>query len=206
MNVLVYDSPLSIARFVRSVLRAQGHGVSISDELSGALGKLSTQLFDAMVIGPAGAPRELAEHLERELPNLPVILAGVEVAVPAAGQVAAVFPAPLSARQLIWAFARLDRERLVQIRSLPVRLAVEGMAIACRLADLTPETMVLAGESDEFQRYFGSSPRRVEAVVTGVPLGGEVASIEGGLPRGVRRVDVRLEGSRAREILASLLR
>jgi len=206
MNVLVYDSPVSIARLVRSVLRAHGHRVSISDEPSDAMEKLATTLFDALVIGPTGAPQDLAERLEREFPGLPLILAGVEVAVPAAGQVAAVFPAPLSPRRLIAAFARLDQERLRQIRSLPVRLAVEGLSISCTLADLTPETMVLAGESDEFQKYFGSSPRRVEALVSGVLLAGEVASIDSDLPRHVRKVDVRLEGSQAREILASLLK
>lgn len=206
MNVLVYDSPVSIARFVRSVLRAQGHHVSISEEPSGALEKLATTLFDALVIGPTGAPRELAEFLEREFPGLPVILAGVEVAVPATGQVAAVFPAPLSPRSLIAAFARLDRQRREQIRSLPVRLAAEGLSISCTLAALTPETMVLSGESDEFQKYFGSSPSRVEALVSGVPLGGEVASIDTDLSRRVRKVDVRLEGGQARQILASLLK
>jgi len=206
MNVLVYDSPVSIARFVRSLLRSQSHRVSISSEPMDAVDKLSTSLFDALVIGPAGAPRELAEYLEAEYPNLPVLLAGVEVAVPAAGQVAAVFPAPLSARRLLAAFARLDRQRRDQIRSLPVQVAAEGLSIGCRLADLTPETMALAGESDEFQKYFGSSPRRVEALVSGVLLGGEVVSISSDLPRHVSQVDVRLEGSQAREVLASLLK
>jgi hypothetical protein len=63
--------------------------------------KLSTSIFDALVIGPAGAPRELADHLEEQYPNLPVILAGMDVAVPAAGQVAGIFPAPLSARRFL---------------------------------------------------------------------------------------------------------
>lgn len=206
MNVLVYDSPASVARIVRSVLRAQGHRVSISEEPADAMEKLATALFDALVIGPSGAPREVADCLEREFPGLPVILAGVEVAVPADGQVAAVFPAPLSPRRLIAAFSRLDLERIRQIRALPVRLAIEGLSISCTLADLTPETMVLAGESVAFQDYFGASPRRVEALVSGVPLGGEVASIDSDLPRHVRTVDVRLEGSGAREILAALLK
>ena len=206
MNVLVYDSPVSIARLVRSLLRPQGHRVSISTEPSDALEKLATSLFDALVIGPEGAPLELAEILERDFPNLPVILAGVEVEVPPSGQVAAVFPAPLSARRLLATIARLDQQRLEQIRALPVQLAVDGLSISCRLADLTPETMVLAGESDEFQNYFSASPRRVEARVGGVELGGEVASIQNDLPRHVRQVGVRLEGSQAREILAALLK
>jgi len=206
MNVLVYDSPILIARLVRSLLRSQAHRVSISSEPLGAVEKLETTLFDALVIGPAGAPRELADYLEEEYPNLPVILAGVEVAIPASGQVAAVFPAPLSARRLLAAFAKLDRERRDQIRSLPVQVAAEGLSIGCRLADLTVETMALSGESDEFQKYFGSSPRHVEALVSGVLLGGEVISIESDLPRHVRQVDVRLDGSRARELLASLLK
>jgi hypothetical protein len=206
MNVLVYDSPVSVARFVRSVLRSQGHRVAISEESSDAVGKLGTSLFDSMVIGPSGAPQALADFLEREFPNLPVVLAGVEVAVPAGGQVSAVIPAPLSAKRLLAAFARLDQQRRAQIRALPIQLAVEGLSIACRLADLTPETMALAGESDEFQKFFGSSPRRVNAIVSGIPLGGEIASIDTVLSRYIRQVDVRLEGTQAREILASLLK
>ena len=206
MNVLVYDSPVSIARFVRSLLRSQGHRVSISSEPMDALEKLGTTLFDSMVIGPLGAPRELAEYLEGELPNLPIVLAGVEVAAPAAGQVAAVLPAPLSARKLLAGFAKLERRRREQIRSLPVQVAAEGLSISCRLADLTTETMALAGESDEFQNYFGASPVRIEALVSGVLLGGHVTSVDNDLPRHVRQVDVRLEGPQAREILASLLR
>ena len=206
MNVLIYDSPLSIARFVRSVLRAQDHRVSISDKPVDARSKLETSLFDALVIGPSGAPREIAEFLEIEFPALPVILAGVEVAVPAAGQVAAVFPAPLSARRLAAAFARLDRQRHDQIRTLPTRLAVEGISISCTLADLTLDTMALAGESDQFQRYFESAPRRVEAIVSGIALGGEVASIQNDFPRHVRQVQVKLDGSGARDILAALLK
>lgn len=206
MNVLVYDSPFSIARFVRSVLRGQGHRVSISDELADARSKLGTMLFDAMVIGPTGAPRELADFLEREFPGLPVLLAGVEVAVPGAGQVAAVLPAPLSARTIASLFARLDQQRRKMIRQLPAQLAVEGLAISCTLADLTVETMSLAGESDEFQRYFQSSPRRVNALVSGIPIGGEITAIESDVPRHVRQVDVRLEGAHAREILVALIK
>jgi hypothetical protein len=85
-------------------------------------------------------------------------------------------------------------------------VATEGLSIGCRLADLTVETMALSGESDEFQKYFESLPRRVEALVSGVLLGGEVTSIKSDLPRHVHQVDVRLDGSRARELLASLLR
>lgn len=206
MNVLVYDSPVSIANFVRSLLRSQGHRVSISNEPVDALEKLDTTLFDSLVIGPAGAPEELATYLEQEYPGLPVVLAGVEVAVPAAGQVAAVFPAPLSGRRLLSAFARLDQQRRKQIRQLPVQLDAEGLSIACKLADLTADSMALAGESDEFQKYFGASPRRVDAVVSGIPLGGDVVSIDNDLPRHVRQVDVKLSGSEARQILASLLR
>jgi DNA-binding NtrC family response regulator len=206
MNVLVYDSPVSIARLVRSLLRSQAHRVSISYEPMEAVERLSTSLFDALVIGPTGAPRDLADYLEEQYPSLPVVLAGVEVAVPAGGQVAAVIPAPLSARRFLAAFAKLDRQRREQIRSLPVQVATEGLSIGCRLTDLTVETMALSGESDEFQKYFDSSPRRVEAIVSGVLLGGEVVSIESDLPRHVRQVDVKLEGSRARELLASLLK
>jgi hypothetical protein len=66
--------------------------------------------------------------------------------------------------------------------------------------------MVLAGESDEFHRYFGGGLRRLEACVGGIPVGGEVLRVETDTFRRVRRVDVRLERPCARDLLARLLR
>jgi hypothetical protein len=206
MNVLVYDSPPSVASLVRSTLRSQGHRVSISSEPSDAELKLRRQVFDAVVIGPAGAPEALAGFLESELPNLPVILAGAEVAVPSAGQVVAVLAAPLSPKRLLSTFARLERVRLEQIHALPVELAIDGLRVSCRLADLTPETMVLSGESDAFQNYFGGSPLFVEAVISGIPLEGSVSLVDSDTPGHVRRVGIRLQGEVARPILTNLLK
>jgi hypothetical protein len=206
MNVLVFDSPPCLATLVRSTLRPQGHRVSISSEPTEAELKLRRQIFDAVVIGPSGAPQELAAFLESELPNLPVILAGVEVAVPSAGQVVAVLPAPLSPKKLLSTFARLERVRLEQIHALPVEVAIDGLRVSCRLADLTPETMVLSGESDAFQNYFGGSPLWVEAIISGIPLEGTVSDVDGDGPGRVRRVGVRLQGEVARPILTNLLK
>jgi hypothetical protein len=206
MNVLVYEAPSAVAHFVRSVLRARRHRVSISEDAEDAVRKLQTALFDAAVFGPSGAPEALADFIQRELPQMPVVLAGVAAAVPAEGQVAAVLPAPLSAERLLAAFRRLERRRALRLSGLPVQLAGEGVAIACRLADLTAESLVLAGESDEFHRYFGAGPRRVDAWVDGTAVSGDVASVDTDPVRRERRVGVRLEAAGARDLLVKLLR
>jgi CheY-like chemotaxis protein len=206
MNVLVYDSPITVAHFIRALLLPQNHRVAFATDATEAALKLETALFDALVIGPAGAPQELADHVQREFPQLPVVLAGTARAAEAMGQVAAVLPAPLSAQKTLSTFVRLDRARENRIRQLPVEVSAEGLAIACRLADLTPETMLLAGESDEFHRYFGGGPRRIQALVAGTPVVGDVAWNENNVPHRLRRVGVRLEGSGARAVLAGLLK
>lgn len=167
---------------------------------------LTTSLFDALVIGPGGAPEEFANFVQEEFPGLPIVLAGVPVAVPPAGQIAAVLPAPLSARKLVGAFLRLEREREARVRGLPVQVAADGLAIACRLANLTPESMLLCGESDDFHRYFEAGPARVDAVVAGLPLSGQVVESEVEGPLRLRRVAVKLEGESARDILVGLLK
>lgn len=205
MNVIIYDAPPGISRLIASLVRAAGHRVSATADAEDARLKIATTLFDAVVLGPSGAPRELADFIETEFPRLPVILAGVPVEIPAAGQVAAVLPAPLSAERLASVLRRLDHLRRERLSKLPVALDGEGVSISCRLADLAEDTMVLAGETDEFQRYFGSGPRRVKVSVLGVPVDGEVARADRGEFLRIRRVDVRLEPARARELF-SLLR
>ncbi len=206
MNVLVYDAPVTVAHFVKSVLRAQCHRVAVSDDPADALLKLATPLFDAIVIGPAGAPEEVANLLEREWPGMPVVLAGAAVSPPAMGQLAGTLVAPLSAERLVAVFRRLERRRAERLAELPVEVLADGLSIACRLADLTPESMVLAGESDEFHRWLGGAPRRVVASILGAPVGGEAAAPGPADVRRVRRVDVRLDGAGAREVFAKLLR
>jgi len=206
MNVLVYDSPITIAHFMKALLRSQNHRVAFASDAGEAALKLDTAIFDALVIGPAGAPRELADHVQREFPQLPVVLAGTAAAPEPAGQVAAVLPAPLSAQKTLSTFLRLDREREKRIRRLPVEVAAEGLSIACSLADLTAESMLIAGESDEFHRYFGASPLRVRALIDGTAVAGDVTLNANPLPQRIRRVSVRLEGEGARPVLARLLK
>jgi hypothetical protein len=208
MNVLIYDAPMSVCHLVKSLLLTQKHRAAISTEPEDAILKLETGLFDILVFGPAGAPAEMAEHIEREFPNLPVVLAGVPVQVPCAGQVAAVIPSPLSAQRLVNAFIRIDRWRLQRLRQLPCQLAGEdGVAVLCRLADLSADSFVVAGEADDFLRHFGSSmPRRIEARVADTILSGEVTREETDSVQRLRRVAVKLDGDRAREILVKLLK
>lgn len=208
MNVLIYDAPMSVCHLVKSLLLTQRHRAAISTEPEDAILKLETGLFDILVFGPAGAPAEMAEHVEREFPNLPVVLAGVPVQVPCAGQVAAVLPSPISAQRLVNAFIRIDRWRHNRLRQLPCQLAgQDGVSVLCRLADLSVDSLVVAGESDDFARHFGSSmPRRIEARVGDTMLSGEVTREEVDSVQRLRRVAVKLDGENAREILVKLLK
>ena len=208
MNVLIYDAPMSVCHLVKSLLLTQRHRAAISTEPEDAILKLETGLFDILVFGPGGAPVDMAEHVEREFPNLPVVLAGVPVQVPCAGQVAAVIPSPISAQRLINAFIRIDRWRHQRLRQLPCQLAgQDGVSVLCRLADLSVDSFIVAGESDEFTRHFGSSmPRRIEALVGTTLLTGEVTREENDAVQRLRRVAVKIEGDRAREVLVKLLK
>ncbi len=206
MNVLVFDAPVCVAHVVKSLLLARGHRAAVVGDAEEAARMLTTSLFDALVIGPCGAPEEFANFVQDEFPQLPIVLAGVPVAIPPGGQITAVLPAPLSARRFVSAFLRLERERFDRVRRLPVQIAAEGVSIACRLADLTADSMQICGESDEFNRYFDASPARLEAVVAGTPLAGEITASELEGPLRIRRVAVKLDGDRAREILVQLLK
>ncbi|MBV8882338.1 MAG: hypothetical protein JO332_20445, partial [Planctomycetaceae bacterium] len=190
MNVLIYDAPMSVCHLVKSLLLTQRHRAAISSEPEDAILKLETGLFDILVFGPSGAPAEMAEHVEREFPNLPVVLAGVPVQVPCAGQVAAVIPSPISAQRLVNAFIRIDRWRQSRLRQLPCQVAAqEGVSVLCRLADLSADAFTISGEADEFLRHFGSSmPRRIEALVGGTMLSGEVTREETDNTTRLRRV------------------
>lgn len=206
MNVLIFDAPVRVGHLARSLLRSLGHRVSLSDDPDDAKAKLNTSLFDAVAIGPAGAPEELAEFLETEFPRLPVVLAGAPVEVPPQGPVVAVLREPLSPRRLASAFRRIEADRRRRLADLPVTLAAEGLSIACRLAELTPESMVLAGDSDAFRAYFGASPRRVQALVSDTRVEGDVLASDARAFRRVSRVDVRVDGPGARTVLTHLLR
>jgi len=208
MNVLIYDAPMSVCHLVKSLLLTQKHRAAISTEPEDAILKLETGLFDILVFGPTGAPIDMAEHIEREYPNLPVVLAGVPVQVPCAGQVAAVIPSPISAQRLVNAFIRIDRWRHQRLGQLPCQLAgQDGIPLLCRLADLSVDSFVVAGEADEFLRHFGSTmPRRIEARVGDTMLAGEVTREETDNVQRLRRVAVRIEGDRAREVLVKLLK
>jgi hypothetical protein len=205
MNVLIFDSSAAIVHIARSVLRGQGHRVAHSTDAADAIRKVATDLIDAVLFGPDGAPRELADFIEREFPRLPLVLAGVPAGTSDSGRLAAVIPAPLASGRLVRAFRRLERARQARIARVPVELAADGVSIACRLAELTPERFVIAGDSDEFRRWFAESPSRVQATLSGRPVAGVVDSAES-LPPLVRRVGVKLEGEGGREILAALLK
>jgi hypothetical protein len=208
MNVLIYDAPKSVCHLVKSLLLTQRHRAAISTDAVDAILKLETGLFDILIFGPEGAPAELADHVEREFPALPVVLAGVPVNVPCIGQVVAVLPAPISAQRLVNAFIRIDRWRTQRLREIPCQIAAqEGLSVACRLADLSPEHVVLAGESDDFTRHFGGTlPARIEARVGDTVFSAEVGGDHNDPVARVRKVSLRTDAETVRPLLLRLLK
>jgi hypothetical protein len=205
MNILIYESPVRVSHFARSVLRARGHGVALASDSETAILKIDTDLFDAVVIGSEESSREILEFLGREFPQLPVVLAGSPAPEGVTARIVAILPAPLSAVQLAATFKDLAHRREERLSSLSVTLAAEGLSIACRLADLTPETMVLAGESEDFHRWCRRAPGHALATVADTTLGGCVASAEPA--RRPRRVKVHLDDrAPARALLTQLLK
>lgn len=208
MNVLIFDAPKSVCHLVKSLLLTQRHRAAISGDPVDAILKLETGIFDILIFGPEGAPPELADHVEREFPGLPVVLAGVPQTVPCIGQIAAVLPSPISAQRLINAFIRIDRWRAKRLGEIPCQIAgQDGVSIACRLADLSPESVVIAGESDDFLRHFGPSmPRRIDTRIGSTLLSGDVLRDENDAVRRVRKVSIRTTEDTVRPLLLQLLK
>jgi hypothetical protein len=208
MNVLIFDAPKSVCHLVKSLLLTQKHRAAISDDAVDAVLKLETGLFDILIFGPAGAPPELADHVEREFPNLPVVLAGVPQNVPCVGQIAAVLPAPISAQRLVNAFIRIDRWRAQRLGQIPCQVnGQDGVSVACRLADLNPDSLLIAGESEDFLRHFGTTlPSSLETRVGDTLLTGEVLRDEQDPVRRLRRVSLRTTPDTVRPLLLKLLK
>jgi hypothetical protein len=135
VNILVHDDPPAVGRLVRAALAGlrhagaasaaqagRNHRASIAASAEEARRKLDTGLFDALVIGAGGASREIAELLESEWPDLPLVLAGVERDVPIAGPIAAVLTRPI----------RLDDLRAA-VRALEARIPSTGSVIEAEL-------------------------------------------------------------------------
>ena len=108
MNFLVHDDPPAVGRLVRSALAGRKHRVSVAESAGETRRKLETGLFDALVIGAGGAPRGLAEFLEAEWPELPLVLAGVERDIPCAGPIVAVLSRPIRLEALREAVRALE--------------------------------------------------------------------------------------------------
>ncbi len=149
MNVLVFDWDGSIGSLVRAALAAGGRRVSLESNPETARLKLETGLFDALVIGPAGMPMELADTVETDWPAMPIVLAGVERELPAEGRVVAVLAKPLSMERLAWAVRRVEQRLDEQARrtyDMPVDVIAGEQRVACRVVRLSKGSVLLAPE------------------------------------------------------------
>lgn len=184
MNLLAYDESRTLLHFARSVLLGLGERVSISVEPADARSKLDTGLFDAILIGPSGAPREFAEHLDAAFPELPVIVLGVPHAVEPAGRIRAVLERPLSVSRLVSAVLRLRHERVeAPAAAWPVIVAAGGDRIECRATRLAGASLLLEPVPDRAAADFGAffsrhAGGRIAAESGGRSIAGEVAFAE----------------------------
>lgn len=168
MNALVYDEGGTLLHIVRALLLGLRHRVSISREPADALAKLETALFDLMVIGPRGAPREPADPIERETPELPLILVGIEGEISPAGQVRAAIPRPIRPSRFVSAIETIAR-RAPPCEERPAWVAAGGDRVACRATKFAQAAMMLeslAETDQDFVRFFSVHDRSpIEASV-----------------------------------------
>ncbi|HEU4334076.1 MAG TPA: hypothetical protein VFT32_06225 [Candidatus Eisenbacteria bacterium] len=162
MNILVHDDPPAVGRLVRAALAGRSHRASIAASADEARRKLDTGLFDALVIGAGGASREIAELLESEWPDLPLVLAGVERDVPIGGPIVAVLTRPI----------RFDALRAA-VRALEARFPAKGSGIEAVLVAAgvpIPGRVVARGRASLL--FEPASPARVEPGLVTVRGGG----------------------------------
>src|SRR5688572_5485808 len=133
MNILVHDDPPAVGRLVRAALAGRSHRASIAASAEEAHRKLETGLFDALVIGAGGASREIAELLESEWPELPLVLAGVERDVPIGGPIVAVLTRPIRLDALRAAVRALEARFPAKTSDLEAVLVAAGVPIPGRV-------------------------------------------------------------------------
>jgi CheY-like chemotaxis protein len=144
MNLLVYDDPPTVGRLVRAALAGQRHRASMTAAPDEALRRLETGLFDALVLGAGGAPRELADRLETDWPELPLILAGVERSIPCVAPIVAVLPRPLRLEALRACLRALEpRTPPGRAPETCLEIATGGRRIACRLVGRARDSLLL---------------------------------------------------------------
>ena len=204
MNILVFDDRNAITHVVRAALAGGRHRVSISTTAEDARLKVDTALFDALVIGPGGAPRELADHVEKEWPALPLVLAGVSGDVPVADPIVAVLKAPLRIEALIGAVRKLESREAAgrrKIYDMPLDVIAGERRLRCRVVLAGKETLLL-----ERLQVEGEEPgdlrgeRFVSLSRFGETVESAVAFAEHS-PRGLKYLGVRLDGDSARRVL-----
>jgi CheY-like chemotaxis protein len=148
MNILVHDDPPAVGRLVRAALAGRRHRASLAASPDEALRKLETGLFDALVIGAGGASRELADRIESDWPELPIVLAGVERAVPFADPIVAVLPAPLRLEGLRAAIRALEARVSPAAPDIEAVLVAAGVSIPGRVVARHSGSLLFEPASD----------------------------------------------------------
>jgi hypothetical protein len=197
MNLLVYDDQNVIAHLVRAALCGRHHRVSLSADPAEAQLKLDTGLFDAIIIGPGGAPQELADHVEQEWPALPIILAGMPGEAPVVDPIIAVLKAPLSLADLNEAVRKLENKEAADRRKMfdmPVDVIAGEKRLACRVVIAGKDTLFLERRLVEGDTFSDTLPPEPYVTVSRgtAAVRGSVAFVDRAAG-GVKYLGVRLD-------------
>ena len=199
MNFLIYDEPRALSELVRSVIVSSGHRVSISSEPRDAILRLDTGLFDAVVVGPGGTHREVADYLNEEMLHLPVILLGRDEATPGMDRIHAVLASPLNLGAFVAAVRRIESVEESGVSGVPVSIRFEDGTLGCTADRVTRRGMILepSGSREEFHGFFAPAHGREFTAVFGEErdnvFSGRVKYVERGPALRVRLVGVTFE-------------
>jgi DNA-binding response OmpR family regulator len=200
MNILVHDDPPAVGRLVRAALAGRVHRSSIAASPGEARRKLETGLFDALVIGAGGASREIADLLETEWPDLPLVLAGVERDVPIVGPIVAVLTRPIRLDALQAAVRALEARVPAKGSDLEAVLVAAGVKIPGRVVARGRGSLLFEPSSET---ALVESPR-VTVSRAGTDVDAELVFADAAPRGGSRYVAVRVDDAEAFDRFVSI--
>jgi CheY-like chemotaxis protein len=184
-NILITDLFEESAYLLRSLLRGAGHAISIAVTRRDAEAKLSTGLFDVLVMDYGTVVRDnlaVGRYANTELPGLPVI--ALEPSQPddrlADLELAGTFERPIrgsDVRELLGEvlndlYSQSARRAVARIPLvLPVELELEGVRIASRTVDLSSRGVAVDAGSIKLK------PAELDALRKAVGRGGANAAL-----------------------------
>ncbi|MCF6228034.1 MAG: PilZ domain-containing protein [Planctomycetes bacterium] len=184
-NVLITDLFEESAYLVRSLLRSNGHAVSIAITEKDAKAKLSTGLFDVLAMDfctVVDGNMSVAQYANDELPDLPVVALTNDNNVDklSALTISGTFSRPIRGRHVneaitsalntVW--ARSGRRTVERIHtSLPISIVVGGVKVSSTTIDLSSRGVAVDTTNIKWK------PDELEAVEDAVGSGDATAEL-----------------------------